>query len=81
MHVHCIGGPTPSHLSGVLLQLCASFDSGVNLFLYRNSHINNFVCVLILRDIDVLGFVVDLLLVDLLQGDLLDDPGRLHFDS
>ena len=36
---------------------------------------------LILRNFDVLGLVVDLLLIDLLQGDLLDDPGRLHFDS
>ena len=81
MHFHCIGGPTQFHLSGFLLQLCASFDSGGNLFLYRNSHINNFVCLLILRNLDVLGLVVDLLLDDLLQGDLLDDPGRLHFDS
>ena len=27
------------------------------------------------------SLVVDLLLVDLIQDDLLDDPGRLHFDS
>ena len=32
--------------------------------------------VLILRNLDVLGLVVDLL-----QVDLLDDPGRLYFDS
>ena len=60
MHIHCMGGPTQCHLSGFLLQLCASFDSGENLFLYRNSHVNNFVCVLILRNLDVLGLVVDL---------------------
>ena len=42
---------------------------------------NSFVRVLILRNIDVIGLVVDLLLVDLIQGDLIDDPGRLHFDS
>ena len=45
-------------------------------FLYHKSHINSFVRVLILRNLDVIGLVVDLLL-----GDLLDDPGRLHFDS
>ena len=49
---------------------------GETCFCHHNSHINNFVCVLILRNLDVLGLVVDLLLVD-----LLDDPGRLHFDS
>ena len=38
------------------------------------------VCVLILRNLDVLDLVVDLLLVDLLQGDILHDSGRLHFD-
>ena len=46
---------------------CASFDPGANLFLYHNSHINNSLCVLILRNLDVL-----------LPVDLLDDPGRLH---
>ena len=60
---------------------CASFASGENC-LYRNNHINNFVCVLILVNLDVLGLLVDLLLGDLLLGDgsislrdLLDESG------
>ena len=51
--------------------VCASFDLG-SLFLHHNSHINNFVCVLILENLAVLGLVVDF---------LLGGPGRLHFDS
>ena len=50
------------------------------LFLYLNSHINNFVSVLILGNLDVLGLLVDLVLGDLLRGDLFDDLGRLHLD-
>ena len=34
------------------------------LSLYHNSHINKFVCVLILRNLGMLGLLVDLLLVD-----------------
>ena len=51
-----------------------------DIFLYHNSHINSFVRVLILRNLDVLGLVVDLFQVAFLQSGLLDDPGRLHFD-
>ena len=59
-----------------------------NLFLCRNNQINNFDSVLFLVISDVLGLLVDLLLGEKLQGDgsvsnidLLDDSGRLHFDS
>ena len=50
-----------------------------NKILYYNSHFNNFVRVLILCNLDVCG-LVPLGVLDLVV-DLLDDPGRLHFDS
>ena len=70
VHVHCIGGSTQTRLSGflLLLFLCISYIWG-NLFLHHNSRVNSFVCVLILRNLDVLGLLVDLLLGDLLLGD------------
>ena len=65
MHVHCIGCPTHIHLLSFLLQLFLCIVLHLEkLFLYRNSHINNFVCVLILVNPDVLGLLVDLLLSD-----------------
>ena len=86
LHVHCIGGPTQTHLSGFLLFLLQLFLCLVctcgKQSLYLKSHIHNFVSVLILRGLDVCGLVplgvlilVNLdvlgLLVDLLLGDLL----------
>ena len=73
MHVLSIGGPTQIHLSGFLLQLILCI--GLNLrdrILYHDSHINNFVSVLILRNLDGFSLVplgVFGLLVDLLRGD------------
>ena len=74
--VHCIGGPTQIPWLSLFLRisLCIVLNLSDN-FLYHNSHINSFVRVLILRNLGVIGPVVDLLLVDIFQGDLLDDPG------
>ena len=52
-----------------------------DLSLHRNRHINNLVNVLSLRNLDVLGLLVDLLLGDGFHSlRLLDDFGLLHFD-
>ena len=53
-----------------------------NKFLYHNSHINNFVSALILRNLDVFGLVplgVFGLLVDLLRGDGFRFSARFRF--
>ena len=75
MHVHCIGGQ-------LNLTYRVSFSNSVRRLILGGTcsctarvTSTTFVCVLILRNLDVLGLVVGLL-----QGDLLDDPGRLHFD-
>ena len=53
------------------------------LSLHRNRHINNLISVLLLVNLDALGFLVDLLWCDRsffsLSG-LLDDSVLLHFD-
>ena len=77
MRVNCIGGPTQTHctfnVSEVQPKLTCrvSFSSSFvhrlilkDSFLSPNSHINKFVCVLTLGNLDVLGLLVDLLLVD-----------------
>ena len=51
-----IGSPSP-------ILSVRSLNLGL-LSLYHNSHINNFVSVLILGNLDVLGLLVDLLLHD-----------------
>ena len=50
-----------------------------NLFLFHSSLINNFVRVLILVNLDVLGLLSWVMGFVSLR-DLLDDPGRLHLD-
>ena len=55
----------------------------LELSLYLNRHINNFVSVLILENLDAL---ISWLIISWVIGfvslrDLLDDSGRLHFDS
>ena len=49
MHVHCVGGPIQTHLSGLLvrLYLCTRLILRTHS-LYCKRHVNNFVSVLIL---------------------------------
>ena len=74
MHVLSIEGPTQIHLSGFLLQLFLCTVSNLGLLsLCHNSHINNFVRVLILWNLDVFGLVPLGVLghvVDLPRGDV-----------
>ena len=78
MHVHSIGTPTQTHLSGLLLQLftdrkalsCTASLNLRKLSLHCNKHIGNLISVLNLQNLDVLDHLVDLLLGDrfLLSG-------------
>ena len=85
-HAHCIGSPNWIGFSCPTLSVHRLHLE--TLFLCRNNQINNFDSVLFLGISDVLGLLVDLLVGEKLPGDgsvshidLLDDSGRLHFDS
>ena len=90
MRVHCIGGPTQTHLSGFLLQLflCIACTWGNCRCTSTITPTTLSVC-WFCGNLDVLGLLVDLLLVDLLLGELFRFSARsswwsgtrLHFGS